>query len=132
MHALHFITHRIASPSSTTPHHTTPHHNPHHTTPVCHMWCVLLHGGGRGVRRCWVNVYCRGVLQNLNLDNCRARAYCNRCGWWLFVHFFLSSIFSLFFLPLRETARYRLKYCLKGPLNPKQPTNFFTHAPSLG
>ena len=21
------------------------------------------------------------------------------------------------------TARYRLKYCLKGPLNPKQPTN---------
>ena len=24
---------------------------------------------------------------------------------------------------LFETARYRLKYCLKGPLNPKQPTN---------
>ena len=24
---------------------------------------------------------------------------------------------------LGETARYRLKYCLKGPLNPKQPTN---------
>ena len=24
---------------------------------------------------------------------------------------------------LWETARYRLKYCLKGPLNPKQPTN---------
>ena len=22
-----------------------------------------------------------------------------------------------------ETARYRLTYCLKGPLNPKQPTN---------
>ena len=22
-----------------------------------------------------------------------------------------------------ETARYRLKYCLKGPLNPKQPPN---------
>ena len=22
-----------------------------------------------------------------------------------------------------ETARYRLKYCLKGTLNPKQPTN---------
>ena len=29
--------------------------------------------------------------------------------------------FSSFSLPL--TARYRLKYCLKGPLNPKQPTN---------
>ena len=24
---------------------------------------------------------------------------------------------------LWETGRYRLKYCLKGPLNPKQPTN---------
>ena len=24
---------------------------------------------------------------------------------------------------LWEVARYRLKYCLKGPLNPKQPTN---------
>ena len=24
---------------------------------------------------------------------------------------------------LWETARYRLKYCLKGPLNPQQPTN---------
>ena len=39
------------------------------------------------------------------------------------------DIFSLIypFSPLSpslwETARYRLKYCLKGPLNPKQPTN---------
>ena len=56
-----------------------------------------------------------------NLDNSRARAFCacNRCGWGLFGHFFLSSIFFLFFLPLWETAGYRLKYCLKGPLNPK-------------
>ena len=37
--------------------------------------------------------------------------------------FLLSSMFSLLILPLWETARYRLKYCLKGPLNPKQPTN---------
>ena len=28
-------------------------------------------------------------------------------------------------LPLWETARYRLKYCLKGALNPKQPTLAF-------
>ena len=28
---------------------------------------------------------------------------------------------------LWETARYRLKYCLKGPLNPKQPTNQHLH-----
>ena len=39
------------------------------------------------------------------------------------------DIFTLFYLfsslspSLLETARYRLKYCLKGPLNPKQPTN---------
>ena len=31
--------------------------------------------------------------------------------------------FSSFSLSLWETARYRLKYCLKGPLNPTQPTN---------
>ena len=37
--------------------------------------------------------------------------------------FSLTSISSLFFLPLWETARYRLKYCPRGPLNPKQPTN---------
>ena len=30
-----------------------------------------------------------------------------------------SSICFLFFLPLWETARNRLKYCLKGPLNPQ-------------
>ena len=40
------------------------------------------------------------------------------------------DIFTLLYLfpplspSLWETARYRLKYCLKGPLNPKQPTNF--------
>ena len=39
------------------------------------------------------------------------------------------DIFTLIypFFPLSpslwETARYRLKYCLTGPLNPKQPTN---------
>ena len=37
------------------------------------------------------------------------------------------DIFSLVYLfslsPSRETARYRLKYYLKGTLNPKQPTN---------
>ena len=27
---------------------------------------------------------------------------------------------------LQETARYRLKYCLKWPLSPKQPTNLTT------
>ena len=60
-----------------------------------------------------------------NLDSRRARAYypCSRCGWGLFGHFFSLSIFSHFFLPLWEMARYRLKYCLKGLLDPKQPAN---------
>ena len=30
---------------------------------------------------------------------------------------------------LWETARYRPKYCLKGPFNPKQPTNHPTNPP---
>ena len=60
-----------------------------------------------------------------DLDYSRARAYCtcSRCGWGLFGHFFLSSITSVLSPSLWETARYRLKYCLKGPLSPKQPTN---------
>ena len=39
------------------------------------------------------------------------------------------DIFTLLYLvsplspSLWETSRYRLKYCLKGPLSPKQPTN---------
>ena len=37
--------------------------------------------------------------------------------------FTLIYPFSSFSPSLWETARYRLKYCLKGPLNPKQPTN---------
>ena len=37
--------------------------------------------------------------------------------------FTLIYPFSLLSPSLWETARYRLKYCLKGPLNPKQPTN---------
>ena len=37
--------------------------------------------------------------------------------------FTLIYHFSSLSPSLWETARYRLKYCLKGPLNPKQPTN---------
>ena len=47
------------------------------------------------------------------------------------------DIFTLIypFFPLSpslwETARYRLKYCLKGPLNPKQPTNLYNSLNSI-
>ena len=40
-------------------------------------------------------------------------------GWGVWT-FLLSSILSSLSPSLWETARYRLKYCLKGPLNPKQ------------
>ena len=58
-----------------------------------------------------------------SLDDGRARAYCacSRCGWGFLGHFF--SHLSFLSPSLWKTARYRLKYCLKGPLNPKQPTN---------
>ena len=53
-----------------------------------------------------------------NLDDSRARAYCacSRCGWGVVWTFLLSSIFSPLSPSLWETARYRLKYCLKRPL----------------
>ena len=77
--------------------------------------------GGRVVQWCWVNFQYWGVLQfggwsggakvlgklsvpgrPTSLDDSRTRACCacSRCGWGLFGHFFLSSIFSVFFLPL--------------------------------
>ena len=39
-----------------------------------------------------------------------------------------SLVYHFFFLSpsLWETAQYRLKYCLKGPLSPNQPTNLTT------
>ena len=44
-------------------------------------------------------------------------------GWGCLDIFTLIYPFSSLSPSLWETARYRLKYCLKGPLNPKQPTN---------
>ena len=37
--------------------------------------------------------------------------------------FTILYLFSFLSPSLWERARYRLEYCLKGPLNPKQPTN---------
>ena len=37
---------------------------------------------------------------NLDLNRVRAYCACSRCGWGMFGHFFLSSVNSLFFLPL--------------------------------
>ena len=45
---------------------------------------------------------------------------------------FFSLVFHFSFLTpsLWETARYRLKYCLKGPLSPNQPTNQIQTTPT--
>ena len=61
-----------------------------------------------------------------DLDYSRARAYCaySRCGWGCLDIFTLIYLFSPLSPSLWETARYRLKYCLKVPLNQNnQPTN---------
>ena len=44
-------------------------------------------------------------------------------GWGCLDIFTLIYPFSSLSPSLWETARYRLKYCLKGPLYQKQPTN---------
>ena len=64
------------------------------------------------------------------LDYSRARAYCtcSRCGWGCLDIFSLVCRFFFLSPSLWETARYRLKYCLKGPLSPKQPTNYLENA----
>ena len=65
--------------------------------------------------------YSSSAGASYNIDNRRGKAYCvcSRCGWGLFGHFTLIYPFSSLSPSLWETARYRLKYCLKGPLNPK-------------
>ena len=74
-------------------------------------------------RKCWVNFQCRGVLlvwmmvgQGPITLAVGAGGVCLDIFSLIYLFFFLSP-------SLWETARYRLKYCLKGPLNPKQPTN---------
>ena len=93
-------------------------------------------GGGPVVRRSWVNFQCRGVCGRVVLGKLPVPG---RPTIWISVGQGPTAlevgagggcldIFTLIypFFPLSpslwETARYGLKYCLKGPLNPK-PTN---------
>ena len=60
-----------------------------------------------------------GKLPVQSGDYSRARAYCTGVIW-----IYFSAVISVLSPSLWETARYRLKYCLKGPLNSKkQQTN---------
>ena len=66
-----------------------------------------------------------GRATNLDFSRARAIALAVGAGGCLDIFsrlFFLSYIISLLSPSLCETARYRLKFCLKGPLSPTQPT----------
>ena len=80
-------------------------------------------GGGRVVQWCWVNFQCRGVLLIWMIVGQGPTALAvGAGGGWLDI-FNLVYHFSFLSSSLWETAQYRLKYCLKGQLSPKQPTN---------
>ena len=86
---------------------------------------------GRVVRRCRVNFQCRGVLLIwITVGQGPIVLAVGAGGGCLDI---FSLIYHLSFLSpsLWETARYRLKYCLKGPLSLKQPTNQQTNNPSI-
>ena len=68
-------------------------------------------GGGRVVRRCWIRVEQGPIVLAVG------------AGGGCLAIFSLIYHFSFLSPSLWETARYRLKYCLKGPLSPKQLTN---------
>ena len=79
--------------------------------------------GGRVVRWCVVNFQCRGVLLIWIRVGQGPTALAMGAGGGCLDIFTLVYHFSSPSPSLWETARYRLKYCLKGPLSPKQPTN---------
>ena len=85
-------------------------------------WCwIVFQWGGRVVRWCWVNFQCLGVLLIWSIVGQGPSVLAEVVGGGC-LDIFIPSITSLFFLPLWETIRYRLKYCLKRPLSQKQPS----------
>ena len=76
-------------------------------------------GGGRVVRRCWVNFQCQGVLLIWIRVGQGPTALAVGAGGGCLDIFSLIYHFSFLSPFLWETAHYRLKYCLKGPLSPK-------------
>ena len=68
------------------------------------------------------NFQCRGVLLLWIGVGQGPTAFAVGAGGVVWTYFSLVCHFSFLSISLWETARYRLKYWLKGPLNPKQPT----------
>ena len=75
------------------------------------------------VRWCRVNFLSQGVLLIWLLVGQGLSVLAVGAGGGCLDIFTLIYLFSPFSPSLWETTRYGLKYCLKGPLNPKQPTN---------
>ena len=71
-------------------------------------------------RRCWVNFQCRGVLLVWMIVGQGPIALAVGAGGGCLDIFSLIYLFSFLSPSLWETARYRLKYCLKGPLYQKK------------
>ena len=71
----------------------------------------------------WVNFQCRDILLIWLIVGQGPTALAVGAGGGRLDIFILIYLFSPLSPSLWETARYRLKYCLKGPFNPKQPTN---------
>ena len=78
------------------------------------------------VRWCWVNLQCRGVLLIWIRVGQGPTALAVGAGGGCLDIFSLVYYFSFLSPSLWETARYRLKYCLKGPLSPKTTNQPFS------
>ena len=101
------------------------------TSPVRHtlqpIRTIFLRGGWLGDAMVLGKLPVPGRPTNLKYS--RARAYCAvGAGRGCLVIFSLVYHFSFLSPSLWETALYRLKYCLKGLLSPKQPTNYLLKA----
>ena len=77
--------------------------------------------------RCWVNFQCRGVLLVWMIVGQGPIALAVGASVGCLDIFSLIHLFSFLSPSLWKTARYRLKYCLKGPLNTKQPTTLASY-----
>ena len=75
------------------------------------------------VRRCWVDFQCRGAILTWITVGQGPIVLAVGAGGGCLDIFSLIYQFSFLSPSFWETARYRLKYCLKVPLSPKQPTN---------
>ena len=87
---------------------------------LCPAWC------GRVVRWCWINFQCLGVLLILVKVGQGPIVLAVGAGGGCLEINSLVYHFSFLSPSLWETARYRLKYCLKRPLKTtqnNQPTN---------